>query len=576
MSKARQGVKREDLSIVLCGQAGQGVQTVEHVLTRVLKQAGYHVFATKEYMSRVRGGANSTTIRVSGKPVAAYVSRMDVLVALNSGAIDHVAERLSPETIVLAEADALADVDPKAARLFEVPFTETASEIGNKIYSNIVAVGAIAGLLGLDVDETSDYVKHFFASKSEDIVANNVKAVQAGYEAAGKLEFPDDVRLGARRSDKIKDHLLISGDEAVGLGVMAGGCNFISSYPMSPATGVLIFLAKHGAEHGVLAEQAEDEISAMNMSLGAWYAGARAMVSTSGGGFALMTEGLSLAGMIESPMVIHLAQRPGPATGLPTRSEQGDLEMALYAGHGEFGRVILAPGTLEQAFELSHKAFDLADRYQVPVFILTDQYLMDTYYNIRELKPAKAKVDHHIVETSEDYRRFKITKNGISPRGIPGYGKGLVAVDSDEHDEEGHITEDLNLRVRMVDKRLAKAEGLKKRAVRPELVGPEDYRTLVICWGSTYHVVKEALERLGHKRTAMLHFGQVYPLHPSTAEIIVKAKKTIVVENNATGQFRKLLRLYAGVETDEGLVKYDGLSFSVEEVMDGLTEISKG
>ena len=576
MSKARQGAKREDLSIVLCGQAGQGVQTVEHVLTRVLKQAGYHVFSTKEYMSRVRGGANSTTIRVSGQPVAAYVSRMDVLVALNSGAIAHVAERLSSETIVLAEGDALADVDLKAARFFEVPFTAMASEIGNKIYSNVVAVGAIAGLLGLDVAETSDYVKRFFARKSEEIVADNVKAVQAGYEAVGKLDLPRDAKLEARRDGKVKNHLLLSGDEAVGLGVMAGGCDFISSYPMSPATGVLLFLAKHGAEHGVLAEQAEDEISAINMSLGAWYAGARAMVSTSGGGFALMTEGLSLAGMIESPIVIHLAQRPGPATGLPTRTEQGDLDLALYAGHGEFGRIIFAPGTLQQAFELSQKAFDLADRYQVPVFILTDQYLMDTYYNIRDLKLGKAAVKKHVIETSEDYCRYKVTRNGISPRGIPGYGQGLVAVDSDEHDEEGHITEDLNVRVRMVDKRLAKAEALKKKALAPELVGPDDYKTLVICWGSTYHVVKEAVERLGRKRMAMLHFSQVFPLHPSAAEIIKKAKKTIVVENNATGQFRKLLRLYAGLETDEGLVKYDGLSFSVEEIMDGLTEIGKG
>ncbi len=575
MAKARRGDKRTDISIVLCGQAGQGIQTVEFVLTRVLKQAGYHVFATKEYMSRVRGGANSTTIRVSDRPVAAYVSRMDVLVALNSGAIAHVAERLSSDTIVLAERDAIAGVDPEAARLFEVPFTQTASEIGNKIYSNIVAVGAIAGLLGLDLDETSDYVKRFFARKSEEVVANNVKAVQAGYEAAGKLELPDGVKLNTRRSAKVKGHLLLSGDEAVGLGAIAGGCNFISAYPMSPSTGVLVFLAKHGAEHGVLAEQAEDEIAAVNMALGAWYAGGRALASTSGGGFALMTEGVSLAGMIESPVVVHLAQRPGPATGLPTRSEQGDLELALYAGHGEFPRIIFAPGTVQQAFELSCKAFNLADQYQVPVFILTDQYLMDSYYNVPGLNLAKVKVERHVVKTDKDYRRFALTRNGISPRGIPGYGEGLVAVDSDEHDEEGHITEDLDLRVRMVDKRLAKGDVLKKKAIPPELVGPEDYQTLVVCWGSTYHVVKEGLERWGRKNTAMLHFRQVYPLHPSTADYLRKAKKTIVVENNATGQFRKLIRLYAGVDADEGLVKYDGQSFTVEEIADGLSEALK-
>ncbi len=576
MGKAKQGAKKTDISIVLCGQAGQGVQTVEFLLTRLLKQAGYHVFATKEYMSRVRGGANSTTLRVSDEPVAAYVSRIDMLIALNPGAVEHVAERLAPDTVVLAEDKTVAEADPESARFFEVPFTQTATEIGNKIYSNIVAVGTVAGLLGLDLDDVGDYVKRFFAAKSKEVVAHNVKAVQAGYEAAGKLELPEGIALKMRTSAKVKDHLLLSGVEAVGLGAMAGGCNFISAYPMSPSTGVLTFLARHGAECGVLAEQAEDEIAAINMALGAWYAGARAMVTTSGGGFALMTEGVSLAGMIESPLVIHLAQRPGPATGLPTRTEQGDLELALYAGHGEFPRLIFAPGTLQQAFEVSHKAFNLADKYQVPVFILTDQYLMDSYYNIAGLDLAKARVDSHVVKTNKAYRRFEFTKNGISPRGIPGYGQGLVAVDSDEHDEAGHITEDLDLRVRMVDKRLAKDKALRKEILRPELVGPKDYKRLVICWGSTYHVVKEGLARLGRKDTAMLHYRQVYPLHPSTAEYIEQAKRTVVVENNATGQFRKLIRLHAGVDTDEGLIKYDGLSFAVEEIVAGLKAIDKG
>lgn len=573
MGKARQGGKQTDLSIVLCGRAGQGVQTVEALLIRILKQAGYYVFATKEYMSRVRGGANSTTIRVSDRPVAAYVRRMDLLIALNEGALEHVAERLSSDTIVLAEAQTAAQADWPSAGFFEVPFTPIASEIGNRLYSNTVAVGAIAGLLGLDLDETVGYVQRYFAKKSDEVGAGNARAARAGYEAAGKLALPQSLKLEMKKNAKVAGDLLLSGAEAVGLGALAGGCNFISAYPMSPATEVLAFLARQGRPFGVLAEQAEDEIAAMNMALGAWYGGARAMVSTSGGGFALMTEGLSLAGMIESPIVVLLGQRPGPATGLPTRSEQADLELALYAGHGEFPRIILAPGTLEQTFELTHKAFNLADKYQVPVFVLTDQYLMDSYYSVRGLDLSKAQVERHVVKTGKGYRRFEITKNGISPRGIPGYGEGLVAVDSDEHDEEGHITEDLDLRVRMVDKRLAKGKTLKKEIVRPELDGPKDYRTLVICWGSTYHAVREALAGLGRKSTAMLHYRQVYPLHPRTAEYIKQAKKTIVVENNATGQFRKLIRLYAGVDVDEGLVKYDGLSFAVEEVRDGLSEI---
>ncbi|UCG46667.1 MAG: hypothetical protein JSU94_14320, partial [Phycisphaerales bacterium] len=351
------------------------------------------------------------------------------------------------------------------------------------------------------------------------------------------------------------------------------GCNFISAYPMSPSTGVLAFLAGHGGQFGIIAEQAEDEIAAMNMAVGAWYAGARAMVTTSGGGFALMTEGLSLAGMLESPVVIHLAQRPGPATGLPTRTEQGDLELALYAGHGEFPRIILAPGTIEEGFDLTRRAFDLAARHQAPVFVLTDQYFMDSYYNVGALDVSGPTVDRHIVRTDKDYRRYRLTENGVSPRGVPGYGDGLVVVDSDEHDEAGHITEDLDLRVKMVDKRLARLESIGKDIEPPEPAGPEDYENLVVCWGSTYHVIREALGLLGRDDTAMLHFKQVYPLHEETAAYLERAGRRILIEGNATGQFGRLLKLQTGIGPDETILKYSGLNFSVEEVVGRLSAL---
>ncbi len=571
LQEARQD---DDLSLVLCGQAGQGVQTVEHLLTRIVKLSGRHVFATKEYMSRVRGGMNSTTIRVSSRRVAALVNRMDVLVALNRGALTHLAERLSPETVILAEQAVLDEgAELEAGASFDLPFSDIATGIGNKIYSNIVAVGAIANVLGLDLADVTGYVQHFFAKKSEEIVADNVEAARAGYEAAERLELPDGLRRSFKTEAAIRDEILVNGSEAVALGALAGGCDFVSSYPMSPSTGVLAFLAQRGRDLGVLAEQAEDEIAAINMAIGAWYAGARALATTSGGGFALMTEGISLAGMIETPAVVHVAQRPGPATGLPTRTEQGDLELVLYGGHGEFPRIILAPGTLEQAFALTARAFDLADKYQVPVFVLTDEYLVDSYYNLPPFDVPDAAIKKHIVKTSSDYLRYAAAENGVSPRGIPGYGEGLVTVDSDEHDEGGRITEDMDVRVAMTDKRLAKGETLKEAIVPPELIGPEDYRNLVICWGSTYHVIREGLAQLGRDDTAMLHYSQVYPLHPETTDYISRAERSVVVESNATGQFRKLIRLHAGVDVDEGLVKYDGLSFAVEEVIEGLEEI---
>ena len=564
---------KSDVSVVLCGQAGQGVQTVEFLLTRLVSRAGYHVFATKEYMSRIRGGANSTTIRVSHRPVAAPVDRIDLLIPLNEGAVEHVARRISAKTVVLGERQITGDVPVlQTCTFFDVPFTAIASALGNKLYSNVVAVGAIAGLLGLSSEHLRTQVRRFFAGKPSDVVDDNVKAADEGYAAAAKLDLPHELRLAEPNRVPVRGELLLNGGEAVGMGAIAGGCNFVSSYPMSPSTPVLTFLAQHAKDFGIIAEQAEDEIAAVNMAIGAWYAGARALVTTSGGGFALMTEGLSLAGMLESPLVIHLAQRPGPATGLPTRTEQADLEMAVYAGHGEFPRIILAPGTLEDGFYLTQRAFNLADQYQVPVFILTDQYYIDSYYSTPAFELSRMGIEKHIVSTSRDYRRYEPVATGVSPRGVPGYGEGLVVVDSDEHDEEGHITEDAELRVRMVDKRLAKGETLMGDAVPPEVVGPPDYKNLVICWGSTYHAVKEAVSRLERDDTAVLHYRQVYPVPRQTADYLRRAERTVIVEGNATAQFRRLIHLQAGIGVMHQVLNYDGLGFTVERILNRLRD----
>lgn len=555
-----------------------GIQTVEGILTRMLKGAGYNVFATKEYMSRVRGGNNSTQIRVSSKPVSAFISRTDVLVPLNKGAIEHLQEqdRVSKNTIVLAEAEVLGEEVRKGPFKFaEVPFTKIATEIGNKVYSNVVAVGVLAGLLGMKLEEVHDYVRQFFSTKTADVAEKNGQAAEAGFKLANDVIRRSGITFNISPDAGVKDQMLLGGGDAIGLGAIAGGCNFISSYPMTPSTSVLVFLAQKGRDFGVIAEQAEDEIAAINMAIGAWYSGARAMVSTSGGGFALMVEGLSLAGMLESPIVIHLAQRPAPATGLPTRTEQADLEFALYSGHGEFPRILFSPGTLQQAFYLTARAFNLADKFQMPVFILSDQYLVDSYYNIPAFDLSKIKVEKYFVKTGADYKRYELTPNGISPRGIPGFGQGLVCLDSDEHDEEGHITEDLKLRTKMVNKRLKKLESAKKEIVPPELFPNKKFKNLVICWGSTYTIVKEAICRLGRDDTSLLHYSQVYPLHPRTAGYLDKAKKIVSVESNATGQFAKLIRQSTGREIENQLLKYSGLGFTVEEVMKGLKKFLK-
>ncbi len=560
---------KKDVSIVLCGEAGQGIQTVERILVRLLKLSGYHLFATKEYMSRVRGGSNSTEIRVSSNRVSAFVDRMDILIPFHKGALEHVERRISRQSIILGDEEIISeDYQLNGSQCIPIPLSKIASDIGGKIYVNIIAAGLILGLFQVEQGMFTHFIKEYFAKKNGDIIRKNLEAVQKGWEIGRELLDTERTDVKSWRESAVGKDILLNGAEAVGLGALAGGCHFLSSYPMSPSTGVMVFLSHQTNEFDIIVEQAEDEISAINMALGASYGGARAMVTTSGGGFALMTEGVSLSGMLELPVVIHLAQRPGPATGLPTRTEQADLEHALYSGHGEFPRIIFAPGKLEDAFFLTQRAFNLADKYQIPVFILTDQYFMDSYSNVPNFDLKGMEVEKHTVKSEKEYRRYELTENGISPRAIPGFGEGLVGVDSDEHDQEAHITEDLDLRGKMVEKRLKKMESIKEEVLPPELSGNRDYRILILGWGSTHGVIKEALEKLDRKDVSFLHFKQVYPLHEETKEYLKKAEKTIIVENNATSQFGKLIKLFAGIDIKTKILKYNGLAFSVEELVD--------
>jgi 2-oxoglutarate/2-oxoacid ferredoxin oxidoreductase subunit alpha len=558
-----------DVSVVLCGEAGQGIQTVENILAPALSLAGYHVFSTKEYMSRIRGGSNSTEIRVSSGRVRAYVDRIDLLIPLDKDAIPHLGGRISEGTLIIGEKEKL-QTDREVT---EAPFTQIATDIGGPIFANTVAAGLVLAMLKVAPAVSEAYLREHFKAKDADIVEKNIAALRRGYELGGRISATGKLGRDMGPDQRAAGELLISGADAVGFGAVAGGCNFISAYPMTPSTGIFTFLARHAGRLGIVAEQAEDEISAINMALGAAYAGARAMVTTSGGGFALMAEGVSLAGMLELPLVISLGMRPAPATGLPTRTEQGDLEFALYSGHGEFPRAIYAPGTVEEAYDITRKAFDIAEKYQMPVFLLTDQYFVDSYYDIPSLDSAKGRVEKRFIRTEPGYRRYEVTGDGVSPRGLPGFGGGLVCVDSDEHDEWGHITEDAAMRAKMVEKRLRKLEGIREECISPKLTGGEGYTNLVVCWGSTYHTVAEAVESLGMGDVSVLHFSQVFPLHMDTLRYLKKAKRTVVVENNATGQFARLIMSQTGFDAGRRILKYDGLPFSVEGLALRLKEV---
>ena len=549
----------DEISIVLSGEAGKGLKTVEEMVTKILAQDGYNIYASKEIMSRVRGGNNTTQISVSNSYIGSYVNKTDFLFVFNPNALYRLEDRIQKETVIIGPKSFFKEEDFGKYNIKEAEFLRLASEIGNPIYSNTIVMGMILGMLNATKEEVYKALDEKFARKGEKLVQENIAAFEKGYSLG------EEYKLNLKKGEPQKH---ISGNEAVTYGAAAGGMNFVAAYPMSPGTDVVMLAAQWEKEFGIIVEQAEDEIAAVNMVLGAWYAGARAMTSTSGGGFALMEEAISMSGIGELPLVIHNAMRPGPGTGLPTRTEQGDLNLAMYAGHGDFPRVLLAPTSLESGVELGQKAFNIADKYQVPVIILSDANYLSQSMNLGKVNLEEN--EYHVVESTEDYKRYQYTESGISPRSVPGYGKGLVKVDSDEHTEEGLITEDFDVRIKMMDKRMKKLD--KYVDIEPELVGNPDYETLIVGWGSTYGAIKEALLKSGNEKTAFLSFKQVFPLPKSTKSYLDKAKKLVLIENNAVGHFGDLIKLKTGVEFHKKVLKYNGLPFNIEELIQEIGE----
>ena len=556
------------LNIVIGGEAGQGLVTIGQLLAETLVASGYYIVVTQSYQSRVRGGHNTFIIRCSHEPINAPAEPIDLLVALNAETIELHRQELSQRGMVVTYAAIEVDGIPA----LRAPFNEFTSTR----YENVAALGVVACLLGLEQAAPRELLEHKFGKKGAVVLEDNLKALENSYawasrELAAKADLAQLLRLPP--TSRQAQRLILTANEAIALGALSAGVKFCAFYPMTPATSIAIALNEHAQQMGVVVEQAEDEIAAINMALGASFVGAPSMVTTSGGGFALMTEGVSLSGMTETPVVIVVAQRPGPATGLPTRTEQADLEMVLYAGHGEFPRAIFAPGSVEDAFQLTRKAFDLAERYQGPVFIFSDQFMADSHRAVRpfaveELDPIKIGADP--ADAATPYRRYALTPNGVSPRLLPGASDHLVIADSDEHDEEGHITEDLTIRVRMVNKRMKKLEGLKHEVLAPSYEGDEGPDLLLISWGSTQGSMLEAAARLRTtgRSVATLHFAQVWPL---AAEQFIHhlrgARQVVSIESNCTGQFARLVLRETGFMITRQVLRYDGLPITPEYIL---------
>ena len=545
-----------DLTVRIAGTAGQGVQTTGNLLVGAFARSGRHVFATQSYMSRIRGGLNWFDVRVGDSELFAGQEKADVLVALNSDALDTLRHEVTGRGVVLFDGDGGDGV-------ISLEFSNTAKELtGSAQMANTVAAGAIFRLLGCELDALYDYLAVQFKKKGDKVVADNVLCARRGAAFAASIPALANAPKCGNAPETV-----YNGSEAVGLAAATAGVRVVASYPMTPATGTFTVLAGLADKYGIVVEQAEDEIAAINMVCGATYAGAPAMTTTSGGGFALMCEGLSLAGMMELPAFVLLAQRPGPATGLPTRTGQEDLAFALHAGHGEFPRALFTPGTARQAYELTRRAIETAHKFQTPVILLIDQFLADVQKNAPPMDRSIRPVSRHIVpDPADDYVRYAVTPNGISPRALPGSG-AFVVCDSDEHTEDGHITEDLNVRIRMQNKRLDKTRGLIAETLPPERYGPDDADTLLIAWGSTYGPCREAVDILNTEGTsaAMVHFAQVWPLEAAAVRSSLwngNPKRTITVEGNATGQFATILRAAGALDTHESILRYDGMPFT--------------
>ena len=469
----------EDINVVIAGAAGEGIQTIGDVLSEMASAQGYAVFSWKEYESRIRGGQNSYSIRIGEKARNAPLMEADVLLCLNKGATDKYESILKKKGILMAGEN----VREKMITLFFTEIAET--EIGNKIYANTVAVGALASVLGMELDTLKKVLKSRFSKKGDKAIQENHAAAEKGFQKAERdCKDMCPWSLPKRQSR----FYLVTGNDMIPLAAAYAGCRFMAAYPMTPSTGIITFLSNERDRLEVFTEQAEDEIAAINMAIGASYAGVRSMTATSGGGFSLMLEGVSLAGMTETPIVIVLGQRPGPATGLPTRTAQGDLLFAINDGHGEFPKLVFAPSDAKDAFHKTVRAFNLADKYQTPAIILTDQFLANAHYSVDEFELENLSSDFHLADPPEikTYGRYRLSDEGVSPRLYPGQSDHLVGVNSDEHDEMGHITEELKKTAKvMFEKRMAKFNGLKNEIKLPEEAGIDEARTILIGWGSS-------------------------------------------------------------------------------------------
>jgi len=600
------------VSIRIAGPAGTGVKSTGKILQKAFRDLGLYTFGYPGYPSLIRGGQNFYQVNVSKKPVNASLEKVDILIPLNFDAFLTYKYTLANNALVLGDSN-LLDKEKveknlgKGARFIPIPVLKTLRENSiPAISQNVFLVGAILKLLGLKAKKAKKTIEKIFKNKEKKVLDLNVKALELGKKSVSDSvsdRFDRIVKISKKkRAEKsfLKENidkkslieegtgtkllikagidkklLIISGNEAIALGFIAGGGTFYSAYPMTPSTNILHFLAKHGEKHGIIVRQASTEIEAVGVAAGASFAGARPMVATSGGGLDLMGEFISMLGITEIPLVIIDAQRTGPGTGLPTWTEQSDLNLAKNIGHGEFPRIVLAPGDPLEAYQLTIKALSLTEKWQVPVILLSDKYLSESFYSVyeKDITQIKIPIDRGKITNSpkKNFRRYKFSLDGVSPRTLPGTKNGLYIANSDEHDTYGNSIESDPTRVLMQGKRLLKLEEIKKEMPLPKLYGPKKAQNLIVVWGSMkwpgiyYAKNKNQNIKKQENQYKVAHFSFMYPLDKQRLKEFFKPyKKIIVMENNSTGQFAETLE-GIGIKIYEKVLKFDGEPFFIGE-----------
>lgn len=566
------------------GEAGFGIMASGTMLARAFSRAGYHVLGTNEYPSLIRGGHNLITVKIANHTFESMDRNVHMLVALNKETVELHREELREGSLVIYDPNdyqwKATDFSTKVV-LVGLPLTQILKESGGEpVMRNTVALGATIALLGADLALLEVVIRDQFRKKGDSVISGNIAIATLGYDYI-KRQYGKETSVFLSKVERKEPLLVLNASEAVGIGAVRAGLKFASIYPMTPINALITFLADHEKQLGIVYMQPEDEIAGINMAVGASVAGVRSMVATSGGGFALMVEGVALAGMLEVPLVIDMGMRPGPATGMPTWTEQGELQFIIHAGHGEFPRIVLAPGDGTEAYKLTIEAFNLADKYQTPVFILTDKYLNESQWCVpMSVFESEVKIDRGRYVGSDalpaggEFKRYDLSAaDGISPRSRPGQKNGYYIANSYEHIEDGHLTDAPDARTRMTDKRMKKLEAMQKDVKAPTLVGDSKAEITFVSWGSTKGAVTEAIKLLQAKgRSARLvHFSWLYPFPAKqTKDVLSGASRIIDVEQNATGQLASLIREYTGIEITEKVLKYDGRPFYPEEIVERL------